>query len=134
MIKINKRLRILVDEMVKASVNKDGVIDEKKVLNFVKAIKKFPLSDSIPMLSLFKSRLETIENNSTLFIETSYKISEELEEEIARSFKKDFTIRRVVNIISPNLIGGLRIKIGDTLIDNSIVGKISQIKERIVYG
>jgi len=39
---------------------------------------------------------------------------------------------KVMNIIDQNIIGGLMIKIGDTVIDGSIKGKINRLKNRII--
>ena len=38
---------------------------------------------------------------------------------------------KIISKIDPSILGGVQIKIGDLLIDNSIKGRIQQIKEAI---
>jgi|SRR5690625_3339181 len=55
-------------------------------------------------------------------------------EEFERSFKKviDKNKIEIENIIDPSLIGGMRIRVGNTIYDGSISNKLNRIKSNIV--
>ncbi len=54
--------------------------------------------------------------------------------ELENSFKKKFNKKSVAieNIVDPSIIGGLKIRVGNTIYDGSISGKLNRIKNRLV--
>jgi len=60
-------------------------------------------------------------------------ISDDEKEKIAASLKKQLNKKSIsiVNIVDPSLLGGIRIRVGNTIYDGSIRGKLNRIKHNI---
>jgi F-type H+-transporting ATPase subunit delta len=129
--KINKKSSQLVNMIFKASIKANGSIDEKKILAFIKSLRKLSISESLPIIEALNSKLKNQINQTTLSIESAVSLSAILEKQIVDILKKDFKIVSVNKQITPSLLGGTRVRIGDTLLDNSILGKVNQVKEKI---
>ena len=65
---------------------------------------------------------------------TSEKMSDENLEKIAKNIKQNIKCEEVIikNKIDKNILGGAIIKIDDLLIDNSVVGRLRQLKANLV--
>ncbi|MFD2131513.1 F0F1 ATP synthase subunit delta [Pseudogracilibacillus auburnensis] len=61
-------------------------------------------------------------------------LSDEEKANLESSFKKQFNKQSVSikNVVDPTLIGGMRIRVGNTIYDGSISGKLNRIKHNIV--
>ena len=61
-------------------------------------------------------------------------LTEDEKNELEASFKKEFNKNSVAinNIVDPTIIGGLKIRVGNTIYDGSISGKLNRIKNRLV--
>lgn len=61
-------------------------------------------------------------------------LSEAEKTEIEESFKKKLNKQSVAinNIVDPSIIGGLKIRVGNTIYDGSISGKLNRMKNRLV--
>lgn len=131
--KINKRLDAMINIYAKESFLKSGKLDEAKVLASVALLKKLP--GFLPLLSLkvYLRRLRQIINSYTLEVETVQPLEASQLKSVRDLMSKGHLIAEENSTINPALMGGLRIKIGDLLYDNSIAGKINQLKEAI-YG
>lgn len=110
----------------------DGKIDEKKVIGVIKNLKSLPRSQAIFAISEFLKALKKQKGETTLLVESSVPLQKKQLDTIFRKLKSDFLISEVKNIINPALLGGFRVKIGDTVSDYSLQNRITQLKEAIV--
>lgn len=131
--KIKKHLKELVEKAVTESFDKTGKLSEKTVERFTKAFKSLPISESIPTLSGYTSSLKRVISQNTLTIESPIAISKVEAQKISQLLEKHYQISQTNTSINPGLLGGLRLKIGDLVLDDSINGKIDQLGE-IIHG
>lgn len=128
--KKNKKLKELVQKMADVSF-KDGKLLDLKARNYLKDIKKLPTSESIYILSEYLKALKIMKLQTTLIIESATPLSPTQISQIKSELRKDFKFSEVETVINPELIGGIRIRIGDNLYDDSVLAKIIQIGEAI---
>ena len=133
MAKLSKHLRKLVIKMVKFSINTEGTVDTQMVQKFTRSLMALSLAQSILALSEFTKGLKREINKSYLIVESAVETSPLLQKEIIKTISQHYKIINSQFIINTSLLGGLRVKIGDTLIDNSIRDKIYQLRERITH-
>lgn len=124
--KDKKQLKKLVRKMIKESV-KDGVLQEKKAIAFLKEIKKLHLAKALYLLNEYKKALGLEISKHTLVVESTMKLSNKQLNNIKGELKNMGKIVKHKNKINPDLIGGLKIKVGDLIFDDSIKSRIAQI-------
>jgi F-type H+-transporting ATPase subunit delta len=127
--KLNKQLKKQIDLAVKASFN-NGKLNEKKALEFLKLFKQLP--EAIQALSLYKKGLERELNKTTLVVESATPLSQGEIKKISDKMKSLYTIYSIHHTINPGLLGGLRVKIGDEILDDSLEAKIKEIRSAII--
>lgn len=65
-------------------------------------------------------------------VETAVPLSVEQEKAVLQILKQKVGVNAILrNVINEKLVGGLKLKIHDTIIDSSVFGKIFRLKERI---
>ena len=126
--KISKQLKKQIDLAVRASF-KDSKLDEKKALEFTKLFKQLP--ESVLALSAYLKGIKRELGKTTLTIESSVELSSSEVKEIADKLKKQYTIYNIQHTTNPSLLGGLRVKIGDMVLDDSVEAKIKEIRSAI---
>jgi F-type H+-transporting ATPase subunit delta len=66
-------------------------------------------------------------------VETAYPLAPEMRERILESLAKTTGHRVAISEkTNPELLGGLRIRIGDRILDASIAGRLEQLKQRLL--
>lgn len=128
--KINKQLKKDIGLAIKVSLDKGKVLPSKTA-KFIKLFKGLPLPQAIQSLTLYKKGLSREIMAKTLIVESVIPLSGEDLGKIKKGASKNFSVLETKNILNKSLLGGLRIKIGDVLIDDSISGRIGQVKETI---
>lgn len=130
----NKRqLNKIVDQGLEISF-KNNKLDTKVVNRLVKDFKSMHLADSIYTLSLYAKGLKRLLGQQTASIEAVVPLSAYQLKTVRNKLSKLFTITQTRVTINPNILGGLRITVGDTVLDYSIRSKLDQVKEAIVNG
>ena len=124
--KKNKRLKKLVERCV-GQCCQEGRINEPKALKIIKDLKALPLEEAIYSISEFLKELKKQKDKHSLTVESMVPIPKTDLDKIAAKFSKEYKISEVKNIISPNLLGGLKIRIGDIVFDDSIQNRIRQL-------
>lgn len=131
--KNKKALKKLVQKIVKESI-KEGVVQEKKVNAFLKVIRQLPLSKAVFMLSEYKKGLQSELSKHTLVIESPISLSIQQVSKIKNELKSLGKIVKTETKINPELIAGLRVKLGDVIFDDSMNARINQLKGAIIHG
>jgi|SRR3989344_714073 len=126
--KIDKRLQKLIDTLVKQSFDKTGKVLSGKVKRYSETLSSLNKPTAIMALSEFSKSLKNEQNKHTLSIEGASKLNPKQINRIKNALRADYKISEVKVAVNPNLLGGTRIKIGDVVIEDSVVNKIEQLK------
>jgi F0F1-type ATP synthase delta subunit len=124
--KHNRRLEKLIHNIVAVCFDKTGKVNDKKVEEFTTDLSKLTPPENIEALHLFVKELKRKVEETTLVIESADTLSDKDTKEIANSFKSH-TISKVEVKMNPQLIGGLRVRLGNTIFDDSIENRIQQL-------
>lgn len=116
----------------------DGKILEAKVTRTIKTLKILPRSQAIFAMSEFIKYLKRKEREHTLYIETTYplsfiqinKVKKIVEKKKSKLLLRKKITRVLVNI-NPEILGGFKLRVGDEIWDETVMGKIKQVKEAI---
>jgi F-type H+-transporting ATPase subunit delta len=107
---------------------------DSKVKSYTAQIKKFNLPQAIFILKEYIKELKRVQSEKTLIIETATSLSSLQVNKIKSEFGKDNQIVETNVIINPVLLGGLRVRLGDIIYDDTITAKITQIGGAIANG
>src|SRR5258708_3456454 len=129
--KKNRHLDPIIKQAVDASF-KDGKIVESQVTMLVNSFKKLSRMEAIYLVSGFLKGLKRELAKHTLIIESAIPLSKSEMSEIKKHLKQ-LIITNEQLIINPNLLGGIRAKVADTVYDYSLKAKLVQLKE-VIHG
>ena len=130
---MNKQLKKIVEKLAEGSFS-DGRMLEGKVVRAIKLLKALGRTEAILALSDYLALLKRIERKHTMYIETAIALSPLQINKAKKIISKKIKITKVKISINPEILGGFKLKIGDEVYDESILGKINQIKEGIIHG
>lgn len=125
-----KELQKKVAKLVNLSF-KDGRMLEPQVIQSIKALKSLPRYEAIRALSDYLKGIRRKEREHTLYIETAVPFSPAQVKKAKKLAEKKAEITKVLVSINPTVLGGFKLKIGDEIWDESILGKIQEVKEVI---
>lgn len=128
--RINKQLQKIVNKLVDTSF-KDGRMLEPYVIRSIKILKSLPKYEAIQALSEYLKSLKRKEREHTMYIETVIPLSGSQIKRVKKIVEKKIKITKVLVNIKPEILGGFKLRIGDEIWDESILGKIMQVKEAI---
>lgn len=128
--KKDKQLLKIVKQLVEASFS-EGKIIEGQVTKSIKILKGLPRLKSIPAMSEFLKRLKRKEREYTMYIETAIPLSSAQIKKARKIVERKTKITKVLVSINPEILGGFKLRIGDQIWDESVAGKIQQVKEAI---
>lgn len=127
----NKQITKLVDQLMKTSFKEDGEVMSDKINEHVKTLKDLPIPQSIMALSEYMRRIKSEVQKSTLTIESVVPLLPVEVKSIVSAIKADHQVNDIQSIINPSLLGGIKVRIGDVIYDDSITNKILQLGEEI---
>ena len=128
--KISKEARRLSSQLFRLSLT-EGRLDRAKVSSVVQTVIKDKPRHYLGALDSFQRlvRLEIAKRHAT--IESAVELSPETSETVVNNLKQkygqDLTTEFVVN---PDLIGGMRIKIGSDVFDGSVRNRLALLQEQ----
>lgn len=104
--------------------------------NFLAVLLENRRLDELPMVaSIFASMVAELRKMLSLEISSAFELSEGERTEIAAKVKADFgSLATIEWNTQPELIGGLRIKAGDKLLDHSIQGSLERMRSALEGG
>jgi len=129
--KTNKEIRRLSREMLRVSFT-DGQLDRGKVASLLQSLVEKKPRHCIDILQNYKRllRLEFEKRHAT--IESAAELSPEMREQIVSTLKRkygaDLTTEFVVN---PQLIGGMRVRLGSDVWDGSVQNRLQRLAQQI---
>lgn len=126
-----KSVKFLKKQAIKAAQLsfKSGELEESVAKKFIKSFKSLPVGEAVPSLLHYYQALKREIGKTTLTIESAVKIPSSTAQSIERSLKNEFKILKTITETSPSILGGVKVRIGDVIFDNSLKAKVSQIGE-----
>jgi len=129
--KINKEIRQLSREMLRASFT-DGQIDRGKITSLVQSLIARQPRRYRDILQYYKRlvRLEIekrharIESSTQVSPETSARIVENLKKKRGRDLTAEF-------VLNPELLGGVRIRVGSDVWDDSVRDRLERLQKQL---
>ncbi|MBI2330391.1 F0F1 ATP synthase subunit delta [Candidatus Daviesbacteria bacterium] len=128
--KKSKLIQKTVNKLVDASF-KDGRMLEIQVFRSIKVLKSLPSAEAIQALSEYLKALKRKEREHTMCIETVIPLSPTQISKAKKIVERKYLITKVLVSINPDILGGFKLRIGDQIWDESVLGKINQVKEAI---
>ena len=129
--KINKETRQLSRELLRASFV-DGKLDSGRISSLLKALAEKKPRHYIQLLEAYKRLLRLEVEKRTATIETATALSPEAGEQIIANLKRrygnDLAARFVV---SPELLGGMRIRVGSDVWDSSVRNRLNRLQQQL---
>ena len=120
----------LVKSAVKHSIN-HGKINPTKVRQITKSFTKLPRLDALNCLKDYLLQLGQEVKKHTLTIETATPLSSSQVQTIKRTMAKNYSIDQVKVIKNRSLLGGIKVRIGDDLYEDTLQSRIAQLKGAI---
>lgn len=128
--KTKKQIGNIVEKAIDASFM-DGRFMEKQALTFIKLFRSQPKVEAVVLLSEYLKKLRFAIKATTMVVESVIPLSQKDKLTLKKNFVGRFKIQNSIYKLNPSLLGGLRVKIGDHVFEDSIVSKIAQIGEAI---
>lgn len=129
--KKNKQLQKTVSKLAGLSFQ-DGKIIESRVIQSIKILKSLPKYEAIGALSDYLKDLKRQQRQCTMYVETTAPLSISQLQRIKKIVEKRHRITKIETKINSEILGGFKLKVGDEIWDESVLGKIGQVKEAII--
>lgn len=128
-----KSIKTLKKQAIKAAQLsfKKGVLDEAIARKFVKSFKALPLNEAIISLNYYLQAVRRETAKTVLTVDSVIKIPRSELESIETAFKKEYQILETREEVDSSLLGGIKVRIGDVIFDNSLKSRVRQIKEAL---
>jgi len=129
--KINKEVRQLSREMLRASFT-DGQLDSGRIASLVDSLIARKPRNYIDVLKNYRRLLRLEVEKRRARIETASEVDPEISSTLIANLKKkygsDLTTEFVVN---PQLLGGMRIRVGSDVWDGTVRNRLEQLQQQL---
>jgi len=129
--KINKEIRRLSREMLRASFT-DGQLDPGRIASLVDSLIARKPRNYIGVLKNYRRLLRIEVEKRRARIETASEVDRETSSRLVANLKKkyggDLTTEFVVN---PQLLGGMRIRVGSHVWDGSVRNRLERLQQQL---
>jgi F-type H+-transporting ATPase subunit delta len=129
--KINKEIRRLSREMLRASFT-DGQLDPGRIASLVDSLIARKPRNYIGVLKNYRRLLRIEVEKRRARIETASEVDRETGSRLVANLKKkyggDLTTEFVVN---PQLLGGMRIRVGSDVWDGSVRNRLERLEQQL---
>lgn len=129
--KINKETRQVAKELLRASFV-DGKLDSGRVSSLLKSLIEKKPRHYIQAIEAYQRLIRLEVEKRTATVETATELSPEAGQEIVANLKRrygnDLTARFVV---SPELLGGMRIRVGSDVWDSSVRNRLQRLQQQL---
>lgn len=124
--KEKRKLKKWAAKSVNLSFQK-GKLNTLTAEEVIRILKTLPRPQAIYAISKFLKGLRRRSVETSATIESVVPLSKKQLGNIIKKLEGEFVITEVQNKLNPDLLGGFRVKIGDTILDYSLKDKVSQI-------
>jgi len=129
--KINKEIRQLSREMLRASF-RDGQLDPARISSIIDSVTARKPRNYIDVLKNYRRLLRLEVEKRRARIETASEMDPATQSEVVTNLKKkygsDLTPEFVVN---PDLLGGMRIRVGSDVWDGSVRNRLERLQQQL---
>jgi len=129
--KINKEIRQLSREMLRASFT-DGQLDPGRISSVVDSVTARKPRNYIDVLKNYRRLLRLEVEKRRARIETASEMDPATQSEVVSNLKKkygsDLTPEFVIN---PELLGGMRIRVGSDVWDGSVRNRLERLQQQL---
>lgn len=131
--KLNKESRKLSRQLFRSSFQ-DGKLDASKVSDVVKAIVTSKQRHHLDIIKNYQRLIRLEIEKRHAIIESALELDgttcEKVEKDLKKKYGNDLTAEFKVN---PDLIGGLRIKLGNDVWDGSVRNRLARLEEQLTH-
>ncbi|MGI8481574.1 MAG: F0F1 ATP synthase subunit delta [Chthoniobacterales bacterium] len=128
---INKEIRQLSRQLLRASL-KDGQLDSGRVASLVRSLIEKKPRNYLKVLYAYKRLLRLEVEKRTATIESATELATETRtgmiENLKRKYGNDLAMQFV---IKPDLLGGLRIRVGSDVWDSSVRNRLERLQRQL---
>jgi F-type H+-transporting ATPase subunit delta len=131
--KLDKDSRKLSKQLFGASF-KDGRLDTKRVAAIAKEVASSKPRNALGILKEFHRlvRLEAAKHHA--IIESAVELDEDMTKQLTSSLKAKYGKELSIEFkVSPELLGGLRIKVGSDVIDGSVRERLNSLEKELLH-
>jgi F-type H+-transporting ATPase subunit delta len=129
--KINKETRQLSKELLRASFT-DGQLDSGRVASLVKSLIEKKPRHYIQVLEAYKRLLRLEVEKRTATIETATELPPEAAAQIVANLKRKYGSDLAARfVVSPGLLGGMRIRVGSDVWDSSVRNRLYRLQQQL---
>lgn len=129
--KINKETRQLSKQLLRASFT-DGQLDGGRVSSLVKALIEKKPRNYLNVLDAYKRLLRLEIEKRTATIESASELSPDAAAQIVDNLKRKYGTDLATNIsINPELLGGMRIRVGSDVWDSSVRNRLQRLQQQL---
>ncbi len=126
-----KKLKKVIRELIEVSF-KNGRLIDSQITRAIRILKSLPKDQAVEALTQYVKQLKRLERKHTMHIETVIPLSSVQLKKIKRIIEKKTKITKVITQINPAILGGFILRVGDSVLDESILNKVNQVKEAII--
>ena len=129
--KINKEIRRLSREMLRASFT-DGQLDRQKIASLVDSIIRRKPRDYIELLKNYRRLLRLELEKRSARIETASEVDSAIRSELVANLKKKYGNDLAAEfVVNPQLLGGMRIRVGSDVWDGTVRGRLERLQQQL---
>lgn len=123
-----KQIKKLTQKMVVASFDEKNNLENKKIREFVNLMKKLDRMEAILALEEYLKGLQLQMDKTTLEVRSAISLSSEMKNKILKLMKRNHSFSSSTFQVDASILGGIKIKIADEIINASIKGKIENLR------
>lgn len=124
----SKRLKKIANTLVRESASGNGV-DHIVVRRCIGFMLSLPYPQSLLLMIAYKKQLARVIAQKTLIIETAGSLDQSTKSRLIKFIRDLRPVQQTELLKNPTLLGGLKLTIGDTVYDASLLSKIGKLKD-----
>jgi len=129
--KINKEIRQLSREMLRASFT-DGQLDPAKISSIIDSVTARKPRNYINVLKNYRRLLRLEVEKRRARIETASEMDPATQSEVVTNLKKKYGSDLAPEfVVNPELLGGMRIRVGSDVWDGSVRNRLERLQQQL---
>jgi F-type H+-transporting ATPase subunit delta len=129
--KINKEIRRLSREMLRASFT-DGQLDSGRISSLVDSLIARKPRNYISVLQNYRRLLRIEVEKRRARIETASEVDRETSSRLVANLKKKYGSDLATEfVVNPQLLGGMRIRVGSDVWDGSVRNRLERLQQQL---
>ena len=128
--KLNLKQKKSISRLVESCFD-NNKIDDPKARLIIKQLKSLPDGQAIQAISFFLKKLRLRLEQNTILIESATRLSSQEIRQIVAQISKEHTVYQIQTNVNPSLITGIRVKIGNTVLEDSFFSRAEQLTNLI---